>query len=51
MIWFALAFTLVVSGLAVRRLPFGEIAKLGGAWIAIFGALFVLVSAWQMLWG
>jgi hypothetical protein len=46
-IYYALMLILPVSALAARRLPLGETIKMGLAWVAIFGILFVLVVLWQ----
>ena len=45
-LWFAMAFTLVLSALVVRRLPAADWIKMGLAWVAIF-ALVILVLAFR----
>ena len=47
-IWFIGAFTLVISAVAVRRIPAGTMLKMLLAWAVIFGVVILLVSAWQM---
>lgn len=44
LIWGVVCILLLVSSLAVRRLPLGYVAKAGLAWIAIFAALFAIFS-------
>jgi hypothetical protein len=48
-IWFVMAFTLVISAIAVRRIPAGTMVKMLAAWALIIGAVFLLVTAWQSL--
>lgn len=48
-IWFVAAFALVLSAVAVRRIPAGAMVKMLAAWALIIGAVFLLVSAWQSL--
>ncbi|MDZ3830875.1 MAG: hypothetical protein U0S50_03535 [Sphingopyxis sp.] len=47
LIWFAGAFTLVLSALIVRRLPATAWVKMGLAWAAIFALIFLVVRIWQ----
>ena len=47
MLWFAGAFTLVLSSLLARRLPMADWLKMALAWIAIFGLVFLVIRAWQ----
>lgn len=47
LIWFVGAFTLVLSGLFVRRLPAADWVKMALAWIAIFALVFLVVWTWQ----
>ncbi len=47
LIWFVGAFTLVLSALAVRRLPMKDWMKMALAWVAIFALLFLVVRTWQ----
>lgn len=49
LIWFAGAFTLVLSALVVRRLPAADWLKMALAWIAIFGLMFLAVRTWQAM--
>lgn len=47
MLWFAGAFTLVISSLLVRRLPMADWLKMALAWVAIFGLVFLVIRTWQ----
>lgn len=47
MIWFAGAFTLVLSALLVRRLPAKDWIKMALAWVGIFALVFMIVLAWN----
>lgn len=47
LIWFVGAFTLVVSALVARRLPMQDWLKMGLAWVAIFGLVFLVIRTWQ----
>lgn len=47
LVWFVGAFTLVISALVVRRLPAADWIKMGLAWAAIFGLVFLVVRTWQ----
>ena len=51
LIWFAGAFTLVLSALVVRRLPAADWIKLGLAWVAIFALVFLIVWTFQAVGG
>ncbi len=44
LIWGVMMVILLISSLAARRLPFGQVAKMSLAWIAIFAGLFALFS-------
>ena len=44
LIWGVVCILLLISSLAVRRLPLGYVAKAGLAWIAIFATLFAIFS-------
>lgn len=44
LIWGVVCVILLIASLAARRMPFGEMAKMGLAWIAIFAALFAVFS-------
>lgn len=44
LIWGVVCILLLVSSLAARRLPLGQVAKMAFAWIAIFAALFAIFS-------
>jgi aspartyl protease family protein len=44
LIWGVVCILLLMSSLAVRRLPLGYVAKAAFAWIAIFAALFAIFS-------
>lgn len=46
-LWFAMAFTLVLSALVARRLPMKDWLKMGLAWAAIFALLFLAIRTWQ----
>ncbi|MEY4269372.1 MAG: hypothetical protein RLZZ58_588 [Pseudomonadota bacterium] len=47
LVWFAGAFLLVLSSLAVRRIPLRDGMKMALIWVMIFVALFMAVRAWQ----
>jgi len=47
MLWFAGAFTLVISSLLARRLPMADWLKMALAWVAIFGLVFLVIRTWQ----
>lgn len=44
LIWGVVCVLLLVSSLAARRLPMGQVAKMALAWVAIFAALFAIFS-------
>ncbi len=44
LIWGVVMVILLISSLAARRLPIGQMAKMALAWIAIFALLFVVFS-------
>ena len=46
-LWFAGAFTLVLSSLLARRLPMADWIKMALAWVAIFGLVFLVIRTWQ----
>jgi len=46
-LWFAGAFTLVLSSLIARRLPMADWIKMALAWVAIFGLVFLVIRTWQ----
>lgn len=46
-LWFAGAFTLVLSALLARRLPMADWLKMALAWVAIFGLVFLVIRTWQ----
>lgn len=48
LIWFAGAFTLVLSSLLARRLPMKDWLKMALAWVAIFGLVFLVIRTWQL---
>ena len=49
MLWFAMAFTLVVSALVARRMPMKDWLKMGPAWAAIFALVFLVIRTWQLV--
>ena len=49
MLWFAMAFTLVVSALVARRLPMKDWLKMALAWAAIFALVFLVIRTWQLV--
>ena len=49
LIWFIGAFTLVLSSLLARRLPMADWLKMALAWAAIFGLVFLVIRAWQVV--
>ena len=44
LIWGVVCMLLLVSSLAARRLPMGQLAKMALAWVAIFAAFFAVFS-------
>lgn len=53
LIWGVVCVLLLVSSLAARRLPLGQVAKMSLAWIAIFAALLAIFSfrfEFQAIW-
>jgi cytochrome c biogenesis protein CcdA len=48
LLWFILAFTLVISAVIARRIPLGTVARMTLAWIGIFGAVFLVIWGWQL---
>lgn len=48
-IWYVMAFTLLISALAARRIPMGNMVKMIALWAVIFGAVFLLATAWRSL--
>ena len=53
LIWGVVMIVLLVSSLAARRLPLGQVAKMSLAWVAIFAALFAIFSfrfEFQEIW-
>lgn len=48
-IWFIGGLALVVSSLLARRLPIADWIKMGLAWAAIFGLVFLVIRTWQMV--
>jgi len=51
MLWFAMAFTLVVSALVARQLKLADWLKMGLAWAAIFGLVFIAIRTYQLAAG
>jgi len=49
LVWFAGGLTLVISSLLARRLPMADWLKMGLAWAAIFGLVFLVIRTWQMV--
>lgn len=47
LITFIGAMALVVSSLLARRLPAADWVKMGLAWVAIFGLVFLVIRTWQ----
>jgi aspartyl protease family protein len=53
LIWGVVCVLLLISSLAARRLPMGQVGKMLLAWIAIFAALFAIFSfrfEFQAIW-
>jgi aspartyl protease family protein len=53
LIWGLVCVLLLVSSLAARRLPMGQVAKMALAWVAIFAAMFAIFSfrfEFQAIW-
>lgn len=44
LIWGVVCALLLISSLAARRLPLGQVAKMALAWVAVFAGLFVVFS-------
>ena len=44
LIWGLVCVLLLISSLAARRLPLGEVGKIALAWVAIFATLFAVFS-------
>lgn len=44
LIWGVVCLLLLISSLAARKLPLGQVAKMALAWIAIFAVLFAIFS-------
>ena len=44
LIWGVVCVMLLVSSLAARRLPMGQVGKMALAWVAIFAAMFAIFS-------
>ncbi len=49
LIWFAMAFTLVLSGFVARRIPMATTLRMALAWVGIFGVVFLIVWGWQLV--
>lgn len=52
-IWGVVCVLLLVSSLAARRLPLGQVTKMALAWVAIFAAMFAIFSfrfEFQAIW-
>lgn len=47
-IWFVMAFTLVISAVIARRIPLGTMMKMGLAWAGIIAAVFLVIWGWQL---
>jgi len=47
LVYLVLLLVFVASSLSIRRLPIGRTAKMAGAWILIFAALFLVVTVWD----
>lgn len=53
LIWGVVCVLLLISSLAARRLPMGQVAKMALAWVAIFAFMFALFSfrfEFQAIW-
>jgi aspartyl protease family protein len=53
LIWGVVMVVLLVSSLAARRLPMGQVGKMALAWVAIFAAFFAIFSfrfEFQAIW-
>jgi len=49
-LWFVMAFVLVGSALAVRRLPKANLLRLVLIWVAIFAAGWIAVMIFRQFW-
>lgn len=45
------SFTLVASSLLARQLKLSEVVKMGLAWVAIFGLIFIVIRTYLMVAG
>jgi aspartyl protease family protein len=46
-LYLVLLLVLVASSFSIRSIPIGQTAKMVGAWILIFAALFLVVTVWD----
>lgn len=51
LIWFAGAFSLVISALLVRRIPMADMVRMGLAWAAIIALVTLGVWGFQLFAG
>ena len=49
LVWFVLAFTLVVSAVVARRIPLGTMAKMALACAGIIAVVFLVIWGWQLM--
>jgi cytochrome c biogenesis protein CcdA len=49
LIWFAMAFTLVLSGFLARRIPMATTLRMALAWVGIFAVVFLVIWGWQFV--
>jgi hypothetical protein len=48
LLWFVMAFVLVLSAVAAHKIPMGTMAKMALAWAAIIGLVFLAIWGWQL---
>jgi cytochrome c biogenesis protein CcdA len=48
LLWFVLAFTLVISAVVAHRIPFGTMARMALAWAGIIALAFLVIWGWQL---
>lgn len=49
LLWFVMAFALVLSAVAAQKIPLGTMAKMIVAWAGIIVAVFLVIWGWQLV--
>lgn len=49
LVWFGMAFALVLSGFVARRIPLATTLRMALAWVGIFAFVFLAVWGWQLV--